>query len=117
MLHATHARDDQRQAPAVTDPALIAALEADPPDAGAILDASAIAAAAARPGASGADVRTFGAALTYWATDGDPPPGAPANQALEQWVCRVLDRVDPGDAEVAVALVDALVFLPRPGSA
>jgi len=29
----------------------------------------------------------------------------------------VIDRVDPSSAELALRLIDALVFLPRPGSA
>lgn len=116
MRHATTARGFTPEAPAVTDPALLAALEADTPDAAAIIEAAAAALTLTRQSASRADVHTFGAALCYWATDGDPPPGAPANKPLEQWLCRVLDRVDPRDAETAIALVDALIFLPRPGS-
>lgn len=101
----------------LTDPALIAALEADPPAAAAIIKAATAALAVSRPAASRADVHTFGAALCYWATDGDPPPGSPANRGLEQWLCRVIDRVDPRDAQAAIDLIDALLFLPRPGSA
>lgn len=117
MPHASHARDIITETLPMTDPALIAALEADPPSGSAIIEAAATALAVSRPAASRADVHTFGAALSYWATDGDPPPGAPANKGLELWLFRVLDRVDPRDAQAAVDLVDALVFLPRPGSA
>lgn len=63
---------------------------------------------------AGAEIRSAAVAVVYYATDGERIAGP--SPALEQWLARVLDRVNPSDAPLAVSLVDALVFLPRPGS-
>lgn len=103
MIDAAVARKER---PPVTDPLLLSVLEAEPIDPAAILEAAADAMRAERPTAGRAELRAFGAALSYWATDGDPPPGEPINKGLEVWLCRVLDRVDTPDPVAAIALVE-----------
>lgn len=99
------------------DPSLIGLLDALAAGVAAdVVEAALLYFQGAHPAASGVDARSAACALAYYATDGDVLPGAPVNQALEQWLMRALDRVDPTDDALAVRLVDALVLLPRPGS-
>lgn len=96
------------------DPSLTALLDASGGTTAFVNEAARHYFQTAHPAASSGEVCSAAVAVVYYATDGETVPGA--NPALELWLYRVLDRLDLTDDALAVALIDALVFLPRPGS-